>query len=191
MKNISFLLIPVIILNCSCKMTKPAAEVSPQMNKTTVPAQTVPGPEFSFSDPSTFILGYFKIDRLTQAPYSTWYLKGYDEYSINSDAINKLMDTGKDNLSIKIVMGTWCSDSRREVPRLMRILDIWRFPISQVTFIGVDKAKKAPVKEIESLDIQKVPTFIIFKNNIEAGRIIETPVTSLEQDMVNILTRKE
>jgi thiol-disulfide isomerase/thioredoxin len=101
------------------------------------------------------------------------------------------MDIKTDNLKIKIVMGTWCPDSRREVPKLMKILDIWRFPVSQLTIIGVDKAKKAPVSEYESLDIQRVPTFIIYKNNIEAGRIIENPVTSLEQDMVNILTRND
>jgi len=40
-------------------------------------------------------------------------------------------------------------------------------------------------------DMQRVPTFIIFKNNIEAGRIIENPLTSLEQDMVNILSGKD
>ncbi len=88
-------------------------------------------------------------------------------------------------------MGTWCPDSRREVPRFMRILDIWKFPVSMVTFIGVDNAKLSPVGEYDKLDIQRVPTFIIYKNNIEAGRIIENPTTSLEQDMVNILTRNE
>jgi hypothetical protein len=36
-----------------------------------------------------------------------------------------------------------------------------------------------------------VPTFIVLQNKIEAGRIIENPVTSLEQDMLNILTGNE
>jgi thiol-disulfide isomerase/thioredoxin len=88
-------------------------------------------------------------------------------------------------------MGTWCPDSRREVPRFMRVLDLWQFPVAKVTFIGVDDAKLSPVGEYVNLDIQRVPTFIIYKNNIEAGRIIENPTTSLEQDMVNILTRNE
>jgi hypothetical protein len=55
----------------------------------------------------------------------------------------------------------------------------------------VDNAKLSPVGEYDKLDIQRVPTFIIYKNNIEVGRIIENPVTSLEQDMINILTRNE
>jgi hypothetical protein len=56
-----------------------------------------------------------------------------------------------------------------------------------VTFIGVDNVKNSPIGGYEAMDIQRVPTFIIYKNNIETGRIIENPVTSLEQDMVNIL----
>ena len=86
--------------------------------------------QINFSDQSTWLLGYFNLDRLTRAPHSAWYIKGYDEYQFNSDAINKLLEISKDNLTIKIVMGTWCPDSRREVPRFMRILDIWKFPVS-------------------------------------------------------------
>jgi len=68
---------------------------------------------------------------------------------------------------------------------------MWQFPVSKISFIGVDNAKLSLVGEYDSLDIQRVPTFIIYKNNIESGRIIETPKTSLEQDLVNILTSNE
>ena len=95
-----------------------------------------------------------------------------------------------DNLTIKVVLGTWCPDSRREVPRFLHVLDLWKFPAEKVTFIGVDNLKLSPVGEYDQLDIQRVPTFILYKNNIEAGRIIENPLTSLEQDIVNILTRE-
>jgi len=88
-------------------------------------------------------------------------------------------------------MGTWCPDSRREVPRFMRVLDTWQFPVESVTFIGVDNEKQSPVGEYVNLDIKRVPTFIIYKNNLEAGRIIENPVSSLEQDMVDILTGRD
>ena len=54
-----------------------------------------------------------------------------------------------------------------------------------------DNAKLSPVGEYDRLGIERVPTFILYEKNIEAGRIIENPVTSLEQDMVNILNRNE
>jgi thiol-disulfide isomerase/thioredoxin len=145
----------------------------------------------NFSEQSTWIMGYFTRNRLTSPPYSTWFLKGYDDYQMNSNAISKLLEIGTDGITIKIVMGTWCPDSRRETPHFMRILDAWHFPENRITFIGVDDLKQSPVGEYSNLDIHRVPTFIIYKNNIEAGRIIENPSTSLEQDMVNILGRNE
>lgn len=147
--------------------------------------------EMKYSDQTSWILGYFTADRLSSSMHSEWYLSAKDNYLPGSEWMNNLADISKDQISIKIVMGTWCPDSRREVPRFMKIIDIWQFPYAKITFIGVDNEKRSPVGEYEQLNIQRVPTFILYKNNIEAGRIIENPVTSLEQDMVNILTRNE
>jgi thiol-disulfide isomerase/thioredoxin len=191
MKNIFFLIIFLPACFYSCKTSKPATQVKPGTTQSPVSVTNNDPPPVNFSEPSTWVLGYFTIDRLTRAPYSSWYDKGYNDYQFDSDVINKLQDISKDDLTIKIVMGTWCPDSRREVPRFERILDIWQFPSEKVTYIGVDDTKNAPVGEFDKLNIQRVPTFIIYKNNIEAGRIIENPTTSLEQDMVNILTRNE
>jgi len=62
-------------------------------------------PEINFHDQTTWILGYFKPDQLTHYPYSTWYVKGIDDYQIKTEALNKLLEINKDDLSIKIIMG--------------------------------------------------------------------------------------
>jgi len=183
-----FLFFIFLVFLISCKSTKPVVEKRQQVITKPVPVTDVAPPSVDFHDQTLWILGYFNPDQLTHYPYSTWYLKGFDDYQVKTDAINKLLDISKGDLSIKIVMGIWCPDSRREVPRFMRVLDAWQFPSAKVTFIGVDDAKQSPVGEYLKLNIQRVPTFIVYKNNIEAGRIIENPATSLEQDMVNILT---
>lgn len=188
MRNTFFILIFILVCSGRCKTAKPVSGVSQPVAAKQATSAEVVLPAVNFSEQSTWLLGYFASDRLMSEPYSTWFLKGYDNYQFNSEAINRLLDINKDGLNIKIVMGTWCPDSRREVPRFVRILDIWKFPLSKVTFIGVDNAKLSPVGEYDKLNIQRVPTFIIYKNNNEAGRIIENPVTSLEQDMVNMLT---
>jgi hypothetical protein len=54
-----------------------------------------------------------------------------------------------------------------------------------------DRIKSSPVSGYEELNIERVPTFIFLKNNIELGRIIEYPLASLQQDMINILIRDE
>jgi hypothetical protein len=73
----------------------------------------------------------------------------------------------------------------------MKIMDLWQFPAGNIVFVGVDNSKIAPVGGYDTLQIERVPTFIIMRNKVETGRIIENPVTSLEQDMLNILTRNE
>jgi thiol-disulfide isomerase/thioredoxin len=186
MKRLLLLVALIILISGGYKTKKPAVEVF-----STDAKQKNENPSAKFSEQSTWLLGYFNPAQLSSPPYSEWFTKGFEEYQPDQNVIGKLMEINKDDLTIQIVMGTWCPDSRREVPRFMQILDRWKFPAAKVTFIGVDNAKLSPVGDFDKLDIQRVPTFIILKNKVEAGRIIENPVTSLEQDMLNILTRNE
>jgi len=187
-----FFLIPIIVLSLAgCKSVSPVAQTNPDVKIMETPLSAKEQAPVNFSEQTTWLLGYFTYGQMTRQPHSAWYMKGFDEYQLNNEPLGKLLEIPIEGLTIKIVMGSWCPDSRREVPRFMRILDKWQFPIAKVIFIGVDNAKLAPVGEYSGLSIERVPTFIIYKNNIEAGRIIENPKTSLEQDIVNILTRNE
>jgi len=187
MKRTIFLLIIGLTWFAGCKTNKRVADME------SVPP---PGTEINtvddhqsvnYSDQATWLLGYFNQSQLKQEPHSVWFYKGYDAYEPDPKVVNELDGIDTEGIRIKIVMGTWCPDSRREVPRFMKLLDVWKFSPSMVSFIGVDDGKLSPVGEYGQLDIQRVPTFIVYKNNIEEGRIIENPVTSLEQDMVSIL----
>ncbi len=186
MRSLFFYFVIFLALTTGCRTTRNAGSTI----EYTTNSENLAPMKTDYSEPSTWILGYFTKDRFLQPLHSEWFVKGYDDYEFNNAVVNSLRDIGKEGLSIKIVLGTWCPDSRREVPRFMRILDIWQFPVTGITLIGVDNIKQAPVGEYEKLDIQRVPTFIIYKNNIEAGRIIENPLTSLEQDLVNILKKE-
>ena len=153
--------------------------------------EETPVQKTDFSEQSTWVLGYFTRGQITRPPHSEWFTRDYDGYVINQEALGKLLKIPYEGITIRIVLGTWCPDSRKQVPRFMKITDEWKFPEGSIVFIGVDDSKLSPVGEYEKLDIQRVPTFIFYKNNIEAGRIIENPLTSLEQDVVKILTGKD
>ena len=57
--------------------------------------------------------------------------------------------------------------------------------------IAVDGHKKAENGVIDGLDIQSVPTFIVYdKKGKELGRIVEHPKTTLEGDLLAILQKK-
>jgi hypothetical protein len=88
-------------------------------------------------------------------------------------------------------MGTWCGDSRREVPRLLKMLDCCGFPMDQLQLIMVsnhsDMYKKSPGREEAGRNIIRVPTLIVESNDQEVGRLVEYPVITLEKDLLAIL----
>lgn len=144
-----------------------------------------------WDEQSVWLLGYFNPILIKRPPYSEWYNREYDGYQPLQDVIEKLVSVKSDDLSIVTVLGIWCPDSRREVPRFMKIIELIKFPGERMTFIGVDNEKLAPLGDYEKLGVERVPTFIVYKNKIELGRIIENPVASLEQDLLNIITRNQ
>jgi thiol-disulfide isomerase/thioredoxin len=145
---------------------------------------------WDFRDATTWILGDFSPARFLDPPHSAWYAEGFEGYVPDPVIMEELKQTDISDYSITIVLGTWCPDSRREVPRFMKIAHLWGFPEDRIRFLGTDINKIAPLADYPALGIERVPTFIFYKNNSEAGRIIEVPVTSLEQDTRDILKRK-
>ena len=117
----------------------------------------------------------------------SWFNKNYNNYEPNIDKINidKLNKT-----SIKIFMGTWCHDSKREVPRFYKILDALKFDQTNLQIIGLTKDKKGLFQNYSEYKITSTPTFIFFDNDKEIGRIIEKPQGSLEMHIKLILDQK-
>ena len=134
------------------------------------------------------LLGYCDMAAFADSNFSWWFNSEYDNYTVDSVTLKDVSDKLKD-VKITIVMGTWCSDSRREVPRFFRILDYISFDWKNLTLICVDRNKTAPDCEVEKLNIKFVPTFIFYKNDIEIGRIIESPKESLEKDLVAMIIK--
>jgi len=182
------MLIALAVTGCRSSKTAATENTAPEPP----PALTAEAQDhiWDFRDATTWILGDFSVARLLDPPHSTWYLEGFTNYIPDPAIMEELKQTDISDYSITIVLGTWCPDSRREVPGFMKIADLWGFPGDKIRFIGVDINKIAPLADFPALGIERVPTFIFYKNNSEVGRIIEVPVTSLEQDTRDILRRK-
>jgi len=118
--------------------------------------------------------------------FSTWFNYEYTTYGIDSDVLSDYKKN-YDNINIKIVLGTWCSDSRREVPRFIKVLDFISFPKDKISYLNVDREKKDLSNKVDDLEIDFVPTIIIYENGNEIGRIIEAPELTLEKDLLKIL----
>jgi hypothetical protein len=133
------------------------------------------------------IIGVFSSNELLDEPYNLWYEAEY-QYSPDEQVINDIINLQSD-FKITIVLGTWCSDSQTQVPRFLKILDEINYNTDGFLLIGVDRQKKVDNFDIEKYNIEKVPTFIIYRENVEIGRIIETPTKTLEEDLFDILSK--
>jgi thiol-disulfide isomerase/thioredoxin len=144
--------------------------------------------------PDKIIYGQCLINDLKQAPYAGWFTTGFDSYIPDQPAIDQLKKVGYKDLSIEIFFGSWCGDSKREVPRALKVLSAAAFPEKQIRLIGLGATdslyKRSPVGEEKGKGIYRVPTFIIYKNGKELGRINEFPVYTFERDLFTILTNK-
>lgn len=91
---------------------------------------------------------------------------------------------------VKIFMATWCSDSRREVPRFMHIIKAAGLEQKMdINIWAVDRKLKLDSGLSTRYKIEKVPTFIFYQKGQEIGRIIESPnALTLEADLLKILT---
>ncbi len=136
------------------------------------------------------LIGHCDRDAFKDSSFSWWFKSGYNLYSVDTTLMQNVKNDLK-NVDITIVMGTWCSDSRREVPRLFRILDDINYPMDKVNIITVDRDKNGLENETDSLNIELVPTIIFYKNGEELGRIVETPKDTLEKDIAAIVESKQ
>ena len=110
----------------------------------------------------------------------------YDTVKIDNgvaDLIAKV-DSGVD---ITVFFGTWCPDSRRQVPRFFRVADRAGIAPESIRLYALDRTKKSSDGLTDKYRIEKVPTFIFLKNGDEIGRITESPTTTIEGDMLAIL----
>lgn len=121
--------------------------------------------------------------------FANYYTQNYQQYKPDIETLKKLLEKKSDEMTIVIVMATWCGDTKKQLPRFYKILDQIKFDESKITMIGVDSKKYAYTISTEEYKVKKIPTFIFYKNGKEKGRIVETPKKSLELDMLKIFRK--
>lgn len=141
------------------------------------------------TDPKTgkpVLSGYCDKKGLKEGEFGEVYKQYYNSYDPDKEVIKEIKALKKD-IEILVVLGTWCHDSKEQVPRFFKVVDkIWLLP-KKIEIICVNTSKEAEGVDVSTYDIKRVPTFIFMKEGMEIGRIIETPIKSLEEDMLMIL----
>ena len=151
-------------------------------------AQTSPTLINDEKSSTQILIGKCSRTDFSKVPYQQDYDIEYKIYVLNDSTISVLKQK-VGNVTLKIIMGCWCGDSKEQVPRFFKVLDNMKFDEKNVEIVCVDRDKKAEGNDLSSLNIEKVPTFIISRGGVEIGRIIETPQVSLEKDFLQIVLK--
>jgi tetratricopeptide (TPR) repeat protein len=141
------------------------------------------------------LLGAFSVDQLSQEPYAAWYNRNLSAYQPNADVLAQLKKIDLSKYTMKIFFGSWCGDSKRELPKMIKVLDQLSFKKNNIALIGVDDSiavyKQSPRREEAGQHIYRVPTFILYKGEAEIGRIVESPAETMERDLVRIIFKRK
>jgi thiol-disulfide isomerase/thioredoxin len=130
------------------------------------------------------LLGEINIDLLKE------YIRDWSSsYNPNSDILKKIKPLIKKR-EIVLIMGTWCEDSEREIPGFIKILESTNYNTTKMRIIAVDEDKTTPNFIEKDYELINIPTIIFYENKNEINRIVEFPIKSIEEDILDILTGK-
>ena len=112
-------------------------------------------------------------------------------YHIDAHKINEFDDLiAKNNISFLIFAGSWCPDSRSELPKIIELFKEANLNESKYELLGVDRMKFEPSGKYLEYKIERVPTLIVLKDGKEIGRIVEYPAGNWIDDIIGIIRAK-
>jgi len=111
----------------------------------------------------------------------------FREYSVDPSLVSLLKNKINKIDTIKVYFAFWCGDSRNNVPKFIKLIDLIDPDKIEITYISVGRKTDGAKYFVSNLKILRVPTFIFFNNGKEIGRIVENPVKSLPEDILNII----
>ena len=134
------------------------------------------------------LLGQIPMEQLLEK------LEGYKArvilYDPDPEAI-RYLHSYNNPLTIEVFFGSWCPDCREHLPPFMKVIQEAANPNISTIFIGVSSDKKEPAYLLQGKGVQFVPTFIIYRDREEIGRIVEHPRISIEHDLVAIVKERK
>jgi len=137
---------------------------------------------------SPLLTGMEKMDKAQILKTGPEWGTNYVRYRVDESFLDTLKAKIGDNLKIDVYLGTWCPDSLNNVPKFMKIIDTVRNPNVTVNFYNVKRKAGKDVKYyVKDFKVERVPTFIFYRDGKEIGRIVENPQKSLVEDFLEII----
>ena len=139
---------------------------------------------------SEIFLGEIEVSALNNPVFIENWEEQCSFYPTNVIIDDKLKEVFRkeQKITIDVYFASWCGDSQEYIPPFVELMK--RCKMKRVKYYALSRKKTMPDFDIEEKQIEKVPTFIVYNDSIELGRIIESPENNLEQDLWDILQQK-
>jgi thioredoxin 1 len=112
----------------------------------------------------------------------------FSAFTVSAEDISRMQQLSE--VSLLVLFGSWCHDSAREVPRLLKLVEQSGVVLQSLQLQAVDRNKQDPDKLHSQYNLRYTPTIIVLRSGVEIGRIVEQPQQSLAQDLARIAVQQ-
>lgn len=129
--------------------------------------------------------GAITVEELWQARPS-WRRRA-DRHEVDPAVVAALAAVESDTRLV-VALGTWCGDSRKHVPALLRTLELADNPHLALELVSLQRGFESPLALIRDRRLTNVPTVLVARDGVELGRLVESPVgDSMAGDLATLL----
>lgn len=90
--------------------------------------------------------------------------------------------------TVTIYLGTWCGDSRANVPGILAALEAAGNPNLSLSLVAIRRGMTEPMATVRDARLTNVPTVVVADEGGERGRLVETPAgESMAADLAALL----
>ncbi|HVS00572.1 MAG TPA: thioredoxin family protein [Thermoanaerobaculia bacterium] len=116
--------------------------------------------------------------------YNPEFARSAQAYAPNPQMIAALKKSAKP-AKVRVYFGSWCPHCKRHVPFILRVEDELKGSKIQFEYVGLDRGLPEP--DVKRLNLNGVPTGIVYVDGKEVGRILDNDWNSPETSLNRIL----
>lgn len=137
-----------------------------------------------FSGEGTVLTGSLDVEKILAA--APGWAKAVQAYQPDSEAVNAIARLGK-SVRIRAFVGTWDPAGGGTVAAFIKTLETAGNTAIIVEWVGVSRDLKEPAEPLRAYSVDDVPTFIVWADGEEKGRIVGASREKVEADLAALL----
>jgi thioredoxin family protein len=137
------------------------------------------------------LLGQQMKEQFLKEPFRQWFENEKEAYHPDAEIIKSLKKENINSTKIFILIGTWDTNSQKELPKIIKVLEEIKFPDSRLEIIAVNDKYQSPSSEEVIFNIQKIPTIIVRRYGKDLGRVTLSETDNVENALLDIFSKNK